>query len=198
MKIFLLAVLLASISGCAWISLDRYYENDGSNYQWQSKFRAGKTSTKVMGYPDTQIHTFYHPSFKLTVDISYQDIGAVTPFFIPIIPTPWDSSKNLVVKANIYTDTETEIDLSKWFITTGGVSYAPEKVFIVGQDKAIVGKTMLTKGSYIYVTYQLKVAAIDSLLIDFGTFLKGQESIKVPILQLIKTKGTWHYEVLNV
>jgi hypothetical protein len=190
--------MLFSLSGCAWIALDRYYGVDGSNDQWQSEFRPGKTSTKMMGYPDTQIHSFVHPEFKLTVNISYQDTGAFGPLIVPIIPTPWDSDQNIMVRATVYTESEIEIDFSTWQITTNGVVHNPENVFVVGVDESGLGKIKLAKNSTIFIVYQLKAVDVDSLLLDFGPVGKGPKSINIPELNLLKTKGTWHYEVWTV
>ena len=71
MKPLVLIILLSALSGCSWIAVDRYYEAVDSNNQWLSEFREGKTSTKNQGYPDTFLHTFTHPEFKLVVDVSY-------------------------------------------------------------------------------------------------------------------------------
>ncbi|MBV1880624.1 MAG: hypothetical protein KUG82_03280 [Pseudomonadales bacterium] len=198
MKLLILVILLSNLSGCAWIALDRYYGVDGINDQWQSEFRPGKTSTKMMGYPDTQIHSFAHSEFKLTVDISYQDTGAFGPLIVPIIPTPWDSDQNIMVRATVYTESEIEIDFSLWKITTNGVIHNPEKVFVIGVDETGLGKVKLAKNSTIFIVYELKAVDVDSLLLDFGPVEKGPVSIKIPELNLLKTKGTWHYEVWTV
>ena len=198
MKLLIALVLLVNLSGCAWIALDRYYGTDGSNDQWASEFRPGKTSTKMSGYPDTQLHSFIKPEFKLTVNISYQDIGAFGPVIVPIIPTPWDSSRELRIVVEVYTESEIEVDFSSWQITTGEESHSPQIVSVVGMDESPLGKIKLEKNSTILVYYQLKVADIDSLSVNFGPFLKGKKSIEIPALNLLKFKGTWHYEVWTV
>jgi len=48
-KLLALVIIFATLSGCAWIALDRDYESSGANYQWQSEFRPGKTSIKKYG-----------------------------------------------------------------------------------------------------------------------------------------------------
>jgi hypothetical protein len=197
-RLLILIVILSSLSGCTWIALDRYYGIDGKSDQWQSEFRAGKTSTKMMGYPDTQFHSIVHSEFKLTVDISYQDVGAFGPFIIPVIPTPWDSSSEIMVKATIYTESEIEIDFSTWKINTDGVNHNPYKVYVVGIEEKVLGKVKLAKDSRIFILYKLKAADLDSLTIDFSPIKAGQKSIELPELNLIKTKGTWHYEVWTV
>mgnify|MGYP000182033045 CR=1 FL=1 len=111
-----------------------------------------------------------YPEFKFTVDISYQDVAAFGPLIVPIIPTPWDSSINLRLEARVYTEAEIKIDLSKWKITTGGASYAPENAFVVGLYETPIGKVKLEKNSSIIVVYPLKAADIDSLSVDFGSF----------------------------
>ena len=198
MKSLILVLLLSSLSGCAWVALDRYYGVNGESDQWQSEFRPGKTSTKAMGYPDTQIHSFFGPEFKISVDISYQDIGAFGPLLIPIIPTPWDSSRDLTIEATVYTQSEIEIDFGSWEITTNGVGHIPEEVFVAGMDEAYLGRVKLTKNSTVFLSYKLKAADVDALIVDFGSILKGEELIKIPALKLLKTKGTWHYEVWTV
>jgi len=198
LRLLILVTFVFSLSGCAWISLDRYYGIDGTNDQWQSKFRPGKSSTKTVGYPDTQIHSFIHPEVELTLEISYQDIGAVGPLIIPFIPTPWDSSKNIMITATLYTESEIEIDFSTWQISTSGVKHEPKEVFVDRISGEVKGKVKLQKGSRIYLPYNLKAADVDSLSMEFGLIKAGQKLIKPPELNLLKTKGTWHYEAWTV
>lgn len=194
MKPFILMFMLAISSGCSWIAVDRYYEAVGSNNLWFSEFREGKTSTKNQGYSDTFLHTFTHPEFKLVVDVSYQDVVLVGPLIFPVIPTLWEHSGNLRMEVIIYTETNTEIDLSQWQVKFDGASHLPEKVYVNGQNDAPIGKVALEKDSQIYVIYPLKAASIDTIEIEFGLVLNGQNSIQVPALNLSKSKGDWHFE----
>ena len=82
-KLLFIIVLLSQLSGCSWIAVDYYYDENSSSAEWVGEFRPGKTSTKMSGYPDTVLYTFEHHDFKLTLNLSYQNVVSIGPVVFP-------------------------------------------------------------------------------------------------------------------
>jgi hypothetical protein len=200
-KLLFIIVLLSQLSGCSWIAVDYYYDENSSSAEWVGEFRPGKTSTKMSGYPDTVLYTFEHHDFKLTLNLSYQNVVSIGPVVFPIIPMPWKHLSELRLEATIETDQNIGFDLSHWKVKANVSNDAvqPSEVFFIENSSLETqnqapAQVNIDKRSRIYLTYPLKAADVSEIVISVGTFSTQTGTITPPKLSLSKARGTWHFE----
>ena len=189
----LLLTLLLELSGCAWISVDHYFASEAPNSAWQATFKKGKNTTKFMGYPDTQIHRFSHPEFELEISMSYQDTVMFGPVIVPIIPLPWDTSKQLLISGNLDSSAPVEIDTSNWWIKTSEGRSSPSFFYTKEAKFNKPTQINLEGPNRMYIGYDLQVAELDVIWIEFGPVYIDGEKVEIPTLKLIQVDGTWRY-----
>ena len=200
MKSALIMMAFVVLSGCSWIAVDHYYESKESISGWSSEFRPGKSSTKNAGYPDAMIFSFSRPEFTVSLNVDYQNVISVGPIIFPVIPTPWKHTGELTLEATITTDSEVEVDLSKWQVSRNGKSrkIGPKEIFVPGYSSGSEwsepSPLTLKNDSIVYVRYPLKAADIESINIAIGGFKTSGGLVKPPELNLVKTSGDWHFE----
>lgn len=189
-----LLIFLIFLQGCSWIAVDRYFESSGNSDVWVSKFREGKTSTKIGGYPDTFIHTYHHSKFSVAIDISYQNILFVGPLVFPIIPTPWKHGGDVIIEVRLNSIEEITVDINKWVLVADGVRYLPKSILYSDVGLTTM-ETLVPKGSSrTLVSYPLKAADLDVISLSVGSILLTGLPINIPSLDLVKQAGTWHFE----
>ncbi|NVJ51550.1 MAG: hypothetical protein HWE13_10605 [Gammaproteobacteria bacterium] len=177
--------------------MDRYYAVDGDSALWQSEFKPGTTSGKSTGYPDAQLLHYSTGDIKLTLELSYQEIGAVGPI-VPIIPTPWASSEELMIKVDIQTPTQVVTLFNDWIITANKQSYRPSKVYSEDLAPSPTSGVSLNNRRTVYLQYEVKFSDADKISINFAPLQQGQQNYLIPPLTLVKVKGAWRYEVMTV
>ncbi len=203
-KISTLIILAILSSGCSWISRDYYYKSDVSVTGWTDEFRKGKRAIKRGGYPDAVIYSYKTDHFKLTLEVSYQDVVIVGPLLFPVIPTPWKSSRDLYLSVKIYPNKPMEFDSSKWKIIDGStneifhpVSYRSimDNNFLADQ---VPKKLKIDSTIFMSVTFPIKAVEVSSLTVNLGAFFVGAEEFVLSILTLSKAKGDWHFDQLSI
>jgi hypothetical protein len=195
-----IVTLLCALSGCSWIAVDHYYESKVAPKNWTSDFRPGITSTKTAGYPDTILYTFSDSNFKLTLNVSYQNVVSIGPLIFPIIPMPWKHAGDLRLQASLELKTSIQFDTNSWKVThkKTGIEISPSKMYLINPDTQAhnqePSKVKLDKDSLIYLSYPIRAADITELAITLGSFTSSNSSVIPPTLNLTKTTGTWHFE----
>ena len=202
-------LILLILSGCATVQQEYYYKSNNNQTDWSHEFFVGEGGGKRVQSPAREVLTYSYEKLKISFYISYLDITAIGPVIIPIIPTPWDSDRELRIFVDVNTGSkDVQFDMTKWKVKVISTRehYPPLKA---ETTPYIYEPTSVTQGldsNYskrdTHLSYGLhfpvKLSEIDEMEINIGSFTYGEKVLTPSIVKLKKIKGDWYFNGFTV
>ena len=195
-------LILIFFNGCTWIARDYYYGDNNNQEDWYQEFLKGKPSDKQGTHPAKEILTYTYKDFELKLHISYQDMTVYGPIIVPIIPTPWDTTRMLTIQVEIDTKGKLiALDPMKWQVKDLSTRkiYYPNSINLYTNKKHefinidSMHSLEIYKPAKLYIHYPIKVSDTDEIEIDIESFSYEKEVLAPSPIKLKKVKGDWHF-----